>query len=154
MTHDEPVRRSTTQVGKLPFAPHGQVDIWAEGDLHLYEATGPFNKELVDSLALAQSHFLQALQPAAPWVSICIVRTSALSTPDGLQRYADLIRQTPPRYMPAATAFVIGPGVEGGQLMASRSARIFEEAGRPFQTFATLELARDWARTLLDRGNP
>lgn len=149
MVPDDTKRRSTTEVNALPFTAHGKVDIWAEDDLHLYEATGPFNKELVDGLALAQAGFLQQLQPAAPWVSICIVRSSALSTPEGMQRYGELIRQAPAHLTPVATAFVIGPDIEGGRLMAPRFTRIFEEAGRPFATFETLDEARRWARSRL-----
>lgn len=149
MVPDDTHRRSTTEVSALPFTAHGKVDIWAEDDLHLYEATGPFNKELVDGLALAQAGFLQNLQPTTPWVSICIVKASALSTPEGIQRYGELIRQAPARFTPVATAFVIGPDVEGGRLMAPRFARIFEEAGRPFATFETLDEARRWAQSRL-----
>ena len=150
MVPDDAPRHSTTLVNALPFTAHGKVDIWAEGDLHLYEATGPFNKEVVDGLALAQAAFLQTLQPTRPWVSICIVRASALATPDGLQRYGELIRQAPAHFTALATAFVIGPEVEGGRLMGSRFARVFEEAGRPYATFETLDEARLWARSRLD----
>lgn len=153
MASNTPPKSSTTQVKVTPFAPHGQVDIWMEGNLHHYEATGPFNKELVDCLAVAQSDFLQALKPAAPWVSICTVKTSALATPDGLQRYAELIRKTPPDLIPAATAYVIGPEVEGGQLMAAHFAKIFADVGRPFQTFVTMAEAQHWAWAMIDKAN-
>lgn len=155
MTSDTPPKSSTTQVKVTPFAPHGQVDIWMEGNLHQYEATGPFNKELADCLAVAQSNFLQALQPSGPWVSICTVRKSALATPDGLQRYAELIRQAPPQFTPVATAYVIGPEVEGGQFMAPHFAKIFADVGRPFQAFETMAEAQSWARTMIDKaGTP
>ncbi len=151
MTSDKPLKSSTTQVKSTPFAPHGQVDIWMEGNLHHYESTGPFNKELVDCLAVAQSNFLQALKPDGPWVSICTIKKSALITPDGLQRYADLIRKTPPELTPVATAYVIAPEVEGGQFMTPHFVKIFANADRPFQTFETMAEAQSWARALIDR---
>jgi len=155
MTSDTPPKSSTTQVKVTPFAPHGQVDIWMEGNLHHYEATGPFNKELVDCLAVAQSNFLQALKPSSPWVSICTVKDSALVTPDGLQRYAELIRLAPPELTPVATAYVIPHDVEGGQFMAPLFAKIFADASRPFQTFATMAEAQSWARAMIDKaGTP
>lgn len=155
MTSDTSPKSSTTQVKVTPFAPHGQVDMWMDGDLLHYESTGPFNKELADCLAVAQSNFLQALQPSGPWVSICTVRKSALATPDGLQRYAELIRQAPPQFTPVATAYVIGPEVEGGQFMAPHFAKIFADASRPFQTFATMAEAQRWARAMIDKaGTP
>jgi len=150
MTSDKPLKSSTAQIKDTPFAPHGQVDIWMDGDLLHYESTGPFNKELADCLAVAQSNFLQALQPSGAWVSICTVRKSALATPDGLQRYAELIRQAPPQFTPVATAYVIGPEVEGGQFMAPHFAKIFADAGRPFQTFDTLAEAQIWAKTMIE----
>jgi hypothetical protein len=151
MTSDKPLKSSTAQVKVTPFAPHGQVDIWIDGNLHHYEATGPFNKELVECLAVAQSNFLQALKPAAPWVSICTVKENALATPDGLQRYAELIRKTPSNLIPAATAYVIGPEVEGGQFMVTHFTKIFADVGRPFQTFETMAEAQNWAQTMIDK---
>lgn len=151
MTREPQSKTSTSQVGSLPFTPHGKVDIWQEGDLHLYEATGPFNKELVDGLAIAQAEFLRDVQPTGPWASICIVRNSALGTPDGLQRYGELIRQAPPQFTAVATAYVIDNTVEGGQLMAPLFTRVFAEAKRPFQIFATLDEARRWAQGLVDQ---
>ncbi len=151
MTREPQPKTSTSQIGNLPFTPHGKVDIWLEGDLHLYEATGPFNKELVDGLALAQADFLRDVRPAGPWASICIVRSSALATPDGVQRYGELIRQAPPEFTAVATAYVIDDTVEGGQLMAPLFARVFTQAGRPFKVFATLDEARRWAQDLVDQ---
>jgi len=151
MTREPPARTSTSQVGNLPFSAHGKVDIWQEGDLHLYEATGPVNKELVDGLAIAQADFLRKVCPTGPWASICIVRSNALATPDGLERYGELIRQAPPQFTALATAYVIDDTVEGGQFMAPLFTRVFAQAGRPFQVFATLDEARRWAQSLVDQ---
>jgi hypothetical protein len=153
MTTGKPPQNSTTQVDTPRFTPHGKVDIWMGGNLHHYEASGPFNRELVDCLAIAQASFLQASKPAAPWVSICTVIGSALATTDGMQRYAELIRSAPPELTPVATAYVIGPDVEGGQFMAPRFARIFADAHRPFQTFPTMAEARQWALAMIEKAN-
>ncbi len=149
MTPDKPLKSSTTQVKATQFRPHGRVDIWMDGQLQHYEATGPFNKELVDCLAIAQLNSLQTLQPTGPWVSICTIVESALATPDGLARYAELMRTPKPAELtPVATAFVIGPEVEGGTIMAPLFAKIYADIGRPFKTFETLAEAQRWARTL------
>ncbi len=153
MTSDQPIKSSTTQLKVTQFAPHGQVDIWMEGNVLHYESTGPFNKELADCLAVAQSNFLQALKPTGQWASICTVKKSALATPDALQRYAELIRQAPPEFSPVATAYVIAPEVEGGQLMTPHFARVFADAGRPFQTFETLADAQDWAQAMIRKAS-
>ena len=150
MAPDDAHRRSTSEVKALPFTAHGKVDIWAEGDLHLYEATGPFNKELVDGLALAQASFLQHLQPVTPWVSICIVKSSALSTPEGVQRYGELIRQAPERFTPAATAFVTSAMLRTCEVRLpamelTESVRSFHVPDTP-STLAWPRPSRHWTR--------
>ncbi|MBU0587466.1 MAG: hypothetical protein KJ852_02755 [Gammaproteobacteria bacterium] len=149
MSSEKPQRSSTIQIKDTPFAPHGQVDMWMDNNLLYYESTGPFNKELADCLAVAQSNFLQSQQPTGHWVSICTIKKSALATPDGLERYAELVRQAPPAFTPLATAYVIGPEIEGGQFMAPRFVRIFADAGRPFQIFETMAEARSWAEDMI-----
>lgn len=149
MTSDKPLKSSTAQLKVTKFAPHGRVDIWMDGNILHYESTGPFNKELADSLAVAQSNFLRALKPTGRWASICTVKESALATPDALQRYAELIHQAPPEFTPVATAYVIALDVEGGQLMAPHFAKVFADAGRPFQSFGTLAEAQAWVQAMI-----
>jgi len=145
---------STRQVPTGQFKAHGQVDIQMEGDLLHYIATGPFNKELVDCLAVAQLNFLQTAQPTGAWVSICTMRESAVTSPEGLARYNEIMRTPKPAGLtPVATAFVVGPEVEGGKLMAPHYAKIYADIGRPFQTFATMAEAQLWAQAMINLAN-
>lgn len=151
MMNKNNLRSSTSQVPTGQFKAHGQVDIRMEGDLLHYVATGPFNKELVDCLAIAQLTFLQTAQPAGHWVSICTMRKSAVTSPEGLARYGDIMRTPKPAGLtPVATAFVIGPEVEGGKLMTPHYAKIYADIGRPFQTFSTMAEAQTWAQDMMD----
>lgn len=148
------LRSSTNQVPTGQFKAHGQVDIRMEGDLLHYIATGPFNKELLDCLAVAQLSFLQAAQPTGAWVSICTMQESAVTSPEGLARYNEIMRTPKPAGLtPVATAFVIGPEVEGGKLMAPHYAKIYAAIGRPFQTFSTMAEAQTWAQDMIDWAN-
>ena len=145
-----PAKISTAQVENTRFAQHGLVEIWMEGDVMYYEATGPFNAELVDSLAIAQRDFLLSAKPSGLWVSICTVLVSAMTSPEGIARYAAIMAAPKPDNMvPIATAFVLSPEVEGGAILAPHYARIYKDINRTFQIFRTLPEAQAWAQELL-----
>lgn len=142
---------STAQVNLSPFNQHGVIDIYMEGNEVHYRATGPFNIELINSLAIAQRDFLLAAKPQGAWVSITTILSSALTSPEGIARYAAMIAAPkPPEMIPVATAFVIAPTVEGNLIMASHFRRIFSDSGRTFEIFETLPEARAWAQSVLN----
>jgi hypothetical protein len=154
MSGNVPTKRSTTEVSRGPFKPHGMVDIWMEGQIMVYRAQGPFNAELVDALAIAQRDYLLETRPQGAWVSMCIMRDNAMTSPEGLKRYAELMAGPKPDNMvPIATAFVIAPEVEGCRIMAPLYARVYTDIGRTFGMFETLTQACTWAQTLIDQAN-
>jgi hypothetical protein len=146
MSNEMPLKSSTNRVKTAQFTPHGVVELWMEGRLMHYEATGPFNTELVDCLAIAQRDYLVATHPEGAWVSVCNVVNNAMSSPEGIARYAAIMAAPKPGFMtPVATAFVIAPDVEGGRIMAPRFTKIYADIGRPFQIFETMAQAQAWA---------
>jgi hypothetical protein len=146
MSSTTPPKSSTKLVKTAQFTPHGVVDIWMDGQLMHYEATGPFNVELVDCLAIAQRDYLLASRPEGAWVSVCTVLRSAMASPESIARYAAVMAAPKPENMvPCATAFVIAPEVEGGDIMAPHFAKIYENIGRPFTVFDNLAAAQVWA---------
>lgn len=148
----KPKKRSTSQIKTSQFTPHGVVELWMEGSLMHYEATGPFNTELVDCLAIAQRDYLLATRPQGAWVSVCTVVGNAMSSPDGIARYATIMAAPKPDNMiPVATAFVIAPDVEGGSIMAPQFTKIYADIGRPFQIFETMAAAQVWADAMLEQ---
>lgn len=151
MTINKPLVGSTALVAGTRFRPHGRVDMRMHDDMLQYEATGPFNEEVVDCLAVAQMDALASLNLAGPWASIGVLLHSAMMTPGGIARYTELMqRPKPPGYEPVATAFVVAPEVEGGRIMAPHFARIYTTIGRPFQIFETMDEARQWARSMVE----
>lgn len=138
--------RSTTDVETTPFRQHGRVDMHMDGDILIYEAVGPFNIETLDAMAVAQMAFLGELpRTGRPWGSIAHFRVSAMTSPDGLARYAKLMSTPrPPELDAKVTAFVFGPDVEGGRIMLPHYQRIYETIGRPFACFSTLFEAKAW----------
>lgn len=150
MTRDGPLVSSTTLIGGTRFRPHGRVDMWMENDVLHYEATGPFNAEVFDCLAVAQKDFLVTLPLKGPWASICTLRTSAMATPDSIARYTQLMQSPKPaQFEPVATAFVIGPEIEGGKIMSPHFERIYTLIGRPFKVCATMDEAQTWVHGLI-----
>lgn len=124
-----------------------------DGNVLHYEATGPFNAEVFDLLAVAQLEFLQSLTLTGPWASICTVRGSAMVTPEGLERYTELMqRPKPDHFEPVATAFVIGPEVEGGRIMASYFEGIYRLIRRPLTIVATMDDAQNWVQAKIAQG--
>lgn len=155
MTTDKPLHVSTASVGGTRFRAHGRVDMWMEDDVLQYEATGPFNEEVFDLLAVAQLGFLKTLTLNAPWASICTLRLSAMATPGGIQRYTEIMQSPkPPSFVPVATAFVVGPEVEGGKLMVPHFERIYTLINRPFQIFETMAQAQQWVHAMIQGSRP
>jgi hypothetical protein len=154
MPHTTQPKSSTTKVKTSQFTPHGVVELWMEGSLMHYQATGPFNTELVDCLAIAQRDYLLATQPTGAWASVCTVVGNAMSSPEGVARYAEIMSAPKPANMiPVATAFVIAPGVEGGRIMAPLFTKVFANIGRPFKIFETMADAQIWAQAMIDEAD-
>ena len=151
MSHNAPIRTSTDDVVQSHFAPHGRVTMRFEDDILFYDATGPFNIELVDSLAVAQKDILIVAKPQRPWVSVSIMRGSMLASPDAFARYANMMQtQRPAECTPLASAYVVAPDVEGRSLMLPKYEAIHIASGRVFQSFTQLDDALAWARSLID----
>ena len=151
MTRPTPSVISTTQVDATRFRPHGRVDMWMENGVLQYEATGPFNAEVFDCMAVAQMEFLLALPPIlGPWASICTLRNSAMCPREAIQRYTQLMQSLKPANLePVATAFVMGPEVEGGKIMAPHFERVYTLIQRPFRICTTMEEAQAWVHSLM-----
>jgi hypothetical protein len=129
--------------------------MWMEDDVLHYEATGPFNEEVFDLLAVAQLGFLKTLTLNGPWASICTLRHSAMSTPGGIQRYTEIMQSPkPPSFVPVATAFVVGPEIEGGKLMVPHFERVYTLINRPFQIFDSMAPALQWVHAMVQASRP
>lgn len=143
--------RSTNDVITSRFAPHGLVEIAFDGDILLYKATGPFNKELVESLAVAQMDVLTVADHRGPWVSVSLMLGSMLASPEAFARYSDMMHAAKSaQFTPLASAYVVAHDVEGRALMLSKYAAIHTSSGRLFRSFDQLDDALAWAHDLID----
>ena len=55
----------------------------------------------------------------------------------------------PANLEPVATAFVMGPEVEGGKIMAPHFERVYTLIQRPFRICTTMEEAQAWVHSLM-----
>ncbi len=151
MAPNRPFESSTDQIQVSRFAAHGLIEFAMEGDILYYAATGPFNEELFDRFAIAQKSYLTTLKHPTPWASIATFVDCALFTPEAIARYT-VVMHTPKSagLVPVATAFVIGPEIEGGKIMAPHFRKIYDSIQRPFTVVSTLEEAQSWAQSMLD----
>nr|WP_295771462.1 hypothetical protein [Rhodoferax sp.] len=150
MQNHKPLRASTSLIAETRFRAHGRIDMWMQDNSLHYDATGPFNEEVFDQLAVAQVDFLNTLTISGPWTSIVTLRNSAMSTPGGIKRYTELMQSPkPPELIPVATAFVIAPEIEGGRLMTAHFANIYASINRPFKAFETLDRAQTWVQSMV-----
>lgn len=148
--NDKSLMASTSHIAETRFKAHGRIDMWMQDDLLYYTATGPFNEEVFDQLAVAQTEFLNTLTISGPWGSVVTLRNSAMSTPDGIACYTQLMqRPRPPPLEAVATAFVIAPEIEGGRLMTAHFNSIYASINRPFRTFAALAPAEVWVQSMV-----
>lgn len=139
-----PVLR-TSQFQSTAFSPHGEVALWFEDQILYYDVTGPLNTEVIECLALAQTEFLKQVEPHGHWGSIAVCKISAVMGPECLARYGAMMAAPKPvGKTPVATAFVMGPDVDGYRLMAPLFAKIYAGIQRPFRTVETLEEGRQW----------
>ncbi|TXH89877.1 MAG: hypothetical protein E6Q78_05530 [Rhodoferax sp.] len=139
-----PVLR-TSQFQSTAFSPHGEVALWFEDQILYYDVTGPLNTEVIECLAVAQTEFLKRIEPQGPWGSIAVCKISAVMGPECLARYGAMMATPKPAgKTPVATAFVMGPDVDGYRLMAPLFAKIYAGIQRPFLTVETLEAGRQW----------
>jgi hypothetical protein len=136
--------------GHAAFPPHGRSDFHADGAIIRVSVEGPFNVEGVDEFARKMLALYSTIPLDQPVVTLAELRRSVLMPPDAwarLEAHMQRARLGPPRVL--ATAWLVGPDVEGGSLMIPRARQMYADAGRAFEVFADPDAAILWAREQL-----
>lgn len=145
MKSDSPVTvRSSEDFAKGFFKPHGRVQMWVEGPVVYMVAEGPFNEEFVKAFLQAREELFRTSPPASPHAHLLQVRGSIMASPQMLAVYAQMVAQL--KRLPVATAWVVGPEVEGREFILPMFERIHLRLGRNFRSFENLAEAEVWAR--------
>lgn len=147
----KPHQRTTvasTDFKNGPFAMHGEVKLTTDGNILLYESTGPFNIETIKAFTAARASIHQKLDASKPYAAIVHWRNSALMPLDAFAAYeAGYVKFLRENQCPLALAWASGPGVEGMDFMIARFVKVFDEHRINFKCFATTAEARSWVDT-------
>ena len=133
----------------LPFRPHGDMVAHLDGRILYFDATGPFNGEMVEAVIRAYQPLLQRLADGGPYAHISVFHRSMLITPDALEAFDRLLAEWRRSGLaPVANAYVAATDVEGRNLMMGVFSEVFERFSR-FRAFHELAAAEAWIRAEL-----
>jgi hypothetical protein len=146
---DHPEDRRGTPPGSV-FRPHGRTEVWAEGAMVHVTAEGPFNREGADAFSQKMIELYRQLPAGLRFVNVTEFRVTMMATLDAWERLAGHLQRINESGLPlVATAWVIGPEVEGRALFAPRGEALFRDLGRVFAVFETMADAEAWAQEKL-----
>lgn len=141
---------STDQVPSRKFPLHGQVTFAAVGRVLETNACGPFNRELMDALAVMAFRSFPTMAAWGRWAQLVVFRESALASMDILNELTRALKDLKSAGLaPPITAYCLPHPVEGAMLMAPLYHGCFQEAGLPLAVFHELDLAKDWVAVQL-----
>lgn len=141
-------------MGPSAFPPHGAVDPAGNpgtGSRVIYiDATGPFNREMVDRIREIYTPAFRELAPQGPFGHISVFHGSMLATPEAFAAFAALLAEWKAMgILPTASAYVVGPDVEGRVFVEAHYRRAWE--GGPFEIFDRRDDAEAWIARMLAR---
>lgn len=132
------------------FSPHGRVEYDTQGQLLRSTACGPFNAELMESLAEMARNTFPHLAARGPWANIAVFQHSAVCAPSVMQALSAAMQEmVANRIHPTATAFVLAPDVEGAALMGPLYAKAYADAGATFAYFQDESQALAWLASVV-----
>jgi len=139
------LRRDTDSTKVTRFNQHGRMVSRVEDNILFNEATGPFNAEIIAAIRLIQQEMLEEISTKEKWAQIYVFFDSVLCSPDTIEALQVYLANLKGKLKkPVATAFVIGPGVEGRSMMGPHYRQVYEQANLNFQLFETVEQAQVW----------
>lgn len=139
-------------IGPSAFPPHGTVDQSTEegvvGGIIYIDATGPFNREMVDRIREVHTPTFRDAAAKGPFGHISTFHASMLATPDAFDAFAALIADWKAMgILPAASAYVVAPEVEGSTIVLTHYRRAW--AGLTFEVFERRDDAEAWIAGIL-----
>lgn len=139
-------------MGPTAFPAHGAVDQAVApvpgGSVVYIDATGPFNREMVDRVREIHTPAFRDAAARGPFGHITTFHASMLATPDAFTAFAALIAEWKAMgILPTASAYVVGPEVEGKTIVEAHYRRAWE--GALLEIFEQRDEAEAWiARAL------
>jgi hypothetical protein len=128
----------------MEFSQHGEFELSIDGRLLVVDVVGPWNLELIQNYTAQVAPLARQLASTGPWVLISVARRSVLFTPEAIEALRETAQRHSAESRRVATAYVVGPTVEGYQVVNA----IFEDIYRdvcPMAIFETRAEAEGWA---------
>jgi hypothetical protein len=112
------------------------------------DATGPFNREMVDRIREIHTTTFRDAAAQGPFGHISLFHASMLATPDAITAItAQHVEWKAMGILPTANAYVAGPDVEGVTIVQSHYRRAWE--GACFEIFERRDEAEAWIARML-----
>lgn len=144
---------NTRSLAQGKFRPHGYIEAIADGNLLRHQAWGPFNDELVVAYAALEQRLLPQMLTFARWGDLVVFHDSAMAPRSTFDAFAaHMLQRARLGQVAHATALVMPPEVEGGEIMAGLFVNLYRDAGLLLQSFEELAVAERWLRVELARG--
>ena len=136
------------------FPAHGAVEQAVApvpgGRVVYIEATGPFNREMVDVIRAIHTPTFRDAAALGSFGHISTFHESMLATPDAFAAFTALLADWKAMgILPTASAYVVAPEVEGRVFVEAHYRRAWE--GSPFEIFERRGDAEAWIARMLAR---
>ena len=137
------------------FEVHGSLSIQIDGRILRSRARGPFNREMLEPVAVVEHPLFAKMTSGGDWVEVLEFWNSALATAEAfaaLEHYLQSVKTA--GIAPLATAIVLDDTLEGAAIMRERYAAAYASADWPCAFFSQSDAAEAWARQMLNRTPP
>ena len=146
------IKISTEELPEGQFKVHGKVELLKHSEeILIFHATGPFNMELLHALLTLEKVFLNELKSEGrQWAEVIIFEKNCMAVNEAASKfpaYLDELKSI--SLSPKATAFVIGPNVEGLSRMKEHYEKSFRAAELEFAIFNCEQDAIAWVNQYL-----
>ncbi|WP_448211032.1 hypothetical protein [Colwellia sp. MEBiC06753] len=142
--------KCTDSVKASGYQAHGRVRYKVIDDnIILYQATGPFNLELLMAFQQVQPN-LEMHKQHNKWAEIVIFQESCLAPNDFIEQFALFLQELKSNSLnAAATAYILPDDIEGAFIMKDKFKASYENAGINFAVFEDNKTATDWVKSFL-----
>ena len=144
-------RFSTKDVDFQRFRPHGRIDLSIANErIAIYDAEGPFNRELIIAIAEVEQTALKVLREKGCFGKVVVFNKSCMAPAETLEQLHEHLIEQRSDGTCHVTAFVIPGDIEGSGMMASQYQRCYKDTGVPFRIFADQQGAVEWISEALE----
>ncbi len=137
-----------------PSGAHGEITYKIEGRILRTHAIGPFDNELIAAIPSVISDLITKLAQQGKWGQIVTFERNALGSPSTVADFAAYLKS---RYKNVdtnpVTALVFGRDIEGGDSMAPKFHKCYQDAGVESRIFEDHTAALHWVESRIEQSS-